>query len=404
MPDLIRNILKLIFWLCLTATVYTYFLYPLLLMTLSRLTRRRRHRRQTIISAPASFGDELLLPSVVMVISAYNEEDVLPAKLANCRAIDYPADKIHFLIGSDGSDDGTAKILRRISDDCFTTLHSRIRWGKVRMLNRLMEMPLKSDVVVFSDANTMYQPDAIRHLVRHFHDPKVGCVIGKLELTASSGDSDACQPEGLYWRYENRIKRLENVFGAVPSINGGIFAIRRHLFEALPGQTITEDQVLGMKIMVRGYLCRFAEEACARETVSDWAGELRRRIRISAGNFQSLFLVPQILHPRLGRVCFAFVSHKLLRWLVPFFLAGMLIANILLVGQPFYGSTLLLQSLFYLSGLIGATLGKLGSLPKILAVPRYFIAMNAAILLGLARFLTRRQPTTWAKAIHHRPD
>ena len=403
MPDLIRNILKLIFWLCLTATVYTYFLYPLLLMVLSRLTRRRR-RHQAIIPAPASFGDELLLPSVVMVISAYNEMDVLPAKIANCRAIDYPADKIHFLIGSDGSDDGTAKILRRISDDCFTTLHSRIRRGKVCMLNRLMEMPLKGDVVVFSDANTMYQPDAIRHLVRHFHDPEVGCVIGKLELTASSDDSNACQPEGLYWRYENRIKRLENIFNAVPSINGGIFAIRRHLFEELPGHTVTEDQVLGMKIMARGYRCRFAEKACAREAVSNWAGELRRRIRISAGNFQSLFLVPQILHPRLGRVCFAFVSHKLLRWLVPFFLAGMLIANILLVGQPFYGSTLLLQCLFYLSGLIGSTLGKLGSLPKILAVPRYFIAMNAAILLGLARFLTRRQPTTWAKAIRHRPD
>jgi len=402
MPDLIRNILKLVFWLCLSATVYTYFLYPLLIMALSRLTRRRCH--QTTIPYQASSDNNLLLPSVTMVISAYNEANILPDKISNCLSIDYPADKIHFLIGSDGSDDGTAQILRSISDDRFTTLHSRVRRGKVQMLNRLMEMPLKSDIVVFSDANTMYQPDSIRHLVQPFDDPKVGCAIGKLELTASSDDRDVCQPEGLYWRYENRIKRLENAFGAVPSINGGIFAIRRRLFEELPGQTVTEDQVLGMKIMTRGYHCRFAEKACARETVSNWAGELRRRIRISAGNFQSLFLVPRILHPRLGRVCFAFVSHKLLRWLVPFFLTGMLIANILLVGQPFYGSTLLLQGLFYLSGLIGATLGKLGSLPKILAVPKYFIAMNAAILLGLARFLTRRQPTTWAKVARRRPD
>jgi cellulose synthase/poly-beta-1,6-N-acetylglucosamine synthase-like glycosyltransferase len=395
-----HDILQLVFWASLGATVYTYFLYPLLLMVLSHLVRGNRGK----VGYPsAEQVADNMLPRVTMVISAYNEEAVLPGKIANCKAIDYPAEMISFLIGSDGSDDGTTDILRNINDNRFTTVHNPVRSGKVQMLNQLLKMVTLSDIVVFSDANTMYQVDAIRQMVKPFEQPQVGCAIGKLELTAPASDRDACQPEGLYWRYENRIKQMESALGAVPTINGGIFAIRRQLYEELPGHTVTEDQVLGMKIMVRGYRCMFVENARARETVSNWAGELRRRVRISAGNFQSLFMVPGIMNPRCGRVSFAFISHKLLRWLVPFFLAAMLTANVLLAGEPFYGSTLLLQALFYAGGLIGIALPKL-SVPKILVVPKYFLAMNIAILLGLARFLTRSQRVTWTKAARHEPS
>jgi len=388
------DIIRAIFWFSLAATAYTYLFYPLLLMILSKIATARRDRNEI---PPAS---DLLLPKVTMVISAYNEESVLPEKIANCKAIDYPADKISFLIGSDGSDDGTAEMLQNITDRRFCTAHSRVRRGKVQMLNRLMEM-VGSDIVVFSDANTMYETDSIRQLVKPFRNPKVGCVIGKLELIAAPDDAQACQPESLYWRYENRIKQMESTLGAVPTINGGIFAIRRFLYQQLPGQAVTEDQVLGMKIMVRGYRCLLAEKARAREAISNWTGELRRRIRISAGNFQSLFLVPGILNPFCGRVSFAFISHKLLRWLVPFFLAAMLSANILLAGKPFYGSTLVLQSIFYFCGLMGTILGKLTPLPKLLSIPKYFLAMNMAILIGLGRFLSRRQKVTWAKTSRH---
>ena len=159
-----------------------------------------------------------------------------------------------------------------------------------------------------------------------------------------------------------------------------------------------------MKIMTRRFRCLFAPNARARETVSTWQGELRRRIRISAGNFQSLFLVPAILNPRLGWVSFAFVSHKLLRWLAPFFLVGMLWANFWLAGQLFYGSTLLLQGLFYISGLLGTLLPKLGGVLakapifRVLSIPKYFLLMNFAVILGCMRFLFRRQQVTWAKA------
>jgi len=388
-------ILRLIFWSSFGAMVYTYFLYPLLLMLLSYLVSWQRKRKNSArLDWPVT---EQVLPRVTMVISAYNEQAILPEKIANCRELDYPGDKISFLIGSDGSNDGTFGILQKITDPRFRVLHSRMRRGKVQMLNHMMKL-VTGDIVVFSDANTMYRPDAVRELVKLFQAKKVGVVIGKLELSVPDDDVDACRTESLYWRYENRIKQWESALGAVPTINGGIFAIRRELFQELPPTAVTEDQVLGMKIMTGGYRCLFAKEARACETVSSWKGELQRRIRISAGNFQSLFLVPAILHPRLGWVSFAFISHKLLRWLTPLLLVGMLSANLVLAGELFYGSTLMLQGLFYACGLLGVMLPKLTGILKVLSVPKYFLAMNAAILIGLGRFLAGRQRTTWTKA------
>ena len=392
MTNTAPNLLRAVFWLSLTLTVYTYFLYPLLLMLLSSFIKRLGKNRPL----PPLLSDDAL-PALTMVISAYNERASLPQKIANCKNLDYPPDKISFLIGSDGSTDGTARVLRRIDDPRFAAVISRIRRGKVRMLNHLMNK-VASEIVVFSDANTLYAPEALRRLVRCFQDPRVGAVIGKLDLFTPNRSPRACSTENLYWRYENRIKQMENTFGSVPAVNGGIFAIRRHLFGPLPENAVTEDQVLGMKIMAAGYRCVFAPDAHARESVSDWTGELRRRIRISAGNFQSLFLVPSILNPRLGWVCFAFISHKLLRWLVPFFLLAMLSSNLLLARQLFYGSTLLLQGLFYTLALLAALLPQLSAAVKIFALPKYFLTMNFAILVGLARALSRRQRVTWSRS------
>lgn len=389
-----RDMWQFIFWFSLTAIIYTYFLYPLLISLLVPVVRRfHTHCRSLVTAAEVS---ESYLPHVTMVISAYNEQEVLPAKIRNCLALDYPPERLSFLIGSDGSEDRTASILGAITDPRFHVEICPVRRGKVQMLNHLMTRAT-GDLVVFSDANTMYESDAIGPLVQPFREERVGVVIGKLDLVAAADHPDACRTEGTYWRYENFLKEKESLLGAVPTINGGIFAIRRELYQTLPPQAVTEDQVLGMKIMTRGYRCRFAPSARACESVSNWAGELRRRIRISAGNFQSLFLVPGILNPRHGWVSFAFVSHKLIRWLVPFFLAGVLLSNTLLVGEPFYGSTLLLQGLFYACGLLGAILGPIGSGIKLLAIPKYFIAMNLAILLGLFRFLSGRQRVTWVR-------
>jgi cellulose synthase/poly-beta-1,6-N-acetylglucosamine synthase-like glycosyltransferase len=384
-----RITLQLLFWACLAATAYTYFLYPLLLAVIEHLVRQRRQQADEGVATAAN------LPTVTIVVSAFNEEASLSAKIANCQAMDYPYEKLTFMIGSDGSTDGTNSILRTIRDSRFQTVIVENRSGKTEMLNRLMQQ-VDSAIVVFSDANTMYEPDAIRRLVVPFADGRVGCVIGKQILYAP--DSHSCGTESLYWRYENWIKQRENVLGAVPSVNGSIFAIRRELYEPMPPGTITDDQVLGLRIMAAGWRGVFEPAAVAWEPVSTMADELRRRIRISAGNFQSMFLATRILNPMCGRVHFAFVSHKLLRWLVPMFLAGMLASNVLLAGEPFYGAALLMQGAFYGLGLLGLLMPNLAGILKVLAIPKYFLAMNAAILIGLIRFLRGRQQVTWFRA------
>ncbi|MBN2211776.1 MAG: glycosyltransferase family 2 protein [Sedimentisphaerales bacterium] len=383
---------RLIFWASLAVVIYTYLAYPALIMALARLMRRRS---KTAIEASCMADDSL--PTVTMIISAYNEQAVMEQKIANCLALDYPADKLLFAIGSDGSDDGTADILQRVHDTRFRILLHPRRRGKVRMLNDLVE-DVHSDIIVFSDANTMYDPQAIRQLTAPFADKRIGVVIGNLELRDPQS-AQACHAEGAYWRYENAVKAAESAFAAVPAVNGGIFAVRRGLFTSLPCQAITEDQVLGMKIMAQGYLCCQAIGARAWEYVSDWRGEMRRRIRISAGNFQSLWLVREILNPFLGRLWFTFVSHKLLRWLVPFCLVLILVANTLLAGEPFYGGTLLVQGLFYAGGLAGTLVGVSSGVLKLLAAPKYFLTMNLAVILGLCRILSGRQRVTWARSV-----
>ncbi|MCP4707117.1 MAG: glycosyltransferase, partial [Planctomycetes bacterium] len=210
MSDLGNMIFRIVFWICLGATLYTYFLYPLLLLLLSRVVRCWRDRRVSTIASESK--DMEMLPQVTMVISAYNEQAVLPGKIDNCRELEYPRDKLSFVIGSDGSNDGTMRILRQIDDPRFTTFHSRIRRGKVQMLNHLMQL-VSGEIVVFSDANTIYRPDAIGELVKFFQSKKTGVVIGKLELSVPADDTEACQTESLYWRYENHIKQWESVLG-----------------------------------------------------------------------------------------------------------------------------------------------------------------------------------------------
>ena len=388
MNSLGHQMLESVFWVSLGMIVYTYFLYPLALQVIVSLRGWCQD-----VALDFSPGDDDSLSQVTMVISAYNEEVMLPDKIKNCQEIDYPADKISFVIGSDGLNDASWKILAGVTDNRFRMFHSRIRRSKVQMVNYLMKQ-VSGDISVFSDANTMYRPDAVRQLVQRFDREEVGAVIGKLDQMALADDASVCRTESLYWRYGNWLKEMESRLGAVSSINGGIFAIRRDLYEEIPSQAITKDQVLGMNIMVRGYRCLVADQARATESVSSFGGELRRQIRISAGNFQSVFLVPGILNPLRGWVNFAFVSHKLIRGLVPFYLLAVLLSNIFLAGSWPYGSALMLQTMFYASGLLGA-LFPVGW--KILAIPKYFLARNVAILIGFGRFLGRRH-VTWTKA------
>lgn len=369
--------------------LYTYIFYPFLLWIMASVRGKKPRIQQQ--------ERDIFFPTVSMVIPAYNEEDVIEEKLENCLGLDYPHGSIEFVVGSDNSTDRTNEIVERYSrsDPRIKLSKFNRREGKAAVLNKVMP-GLESDIVVFSDSDTFYEEIAVKYLVRNFSDPKVGGVCGKLVLM--KGDDGSCNEEGLYWNYENRIKELEASLRTIIGINGQAFAIRKNLFEELPADSITEDQVLGMGIISKGYDILFEPEAICREKAHSLREEFKRRIRISAGNFQSIPLSAKVLDPRMGFASFALWSHKILRWLAPFFLIAIFVSNIFLSDIIFFRLTLLAQVLFYLLSFLHYGLNVMGYDSKILRMIFYFNLMNLAVLIGFFRYLTGTQKVTWEKA------
>lgn len=380
----------IIFWLSASLVIYTYSIYALILYFLSSSRRKRR-------IADSEHGNseiqETRLPNVSMVIAAYNEEKVISDKLENCLAIDYPKDKFEIIVGSDGSSDRTNEIVSSYEASGVKLINYTDRRGKTSVLNRTIPQA-GGEIVVLSDANSMYEPDAVRKLVRHFVYERIGAVCGKLVLRTR--DKKQVE-EGLYWKYECVLKSMESDLGALLGANGGIYAIRRELFEPIPDGTIVDDFVIAMKVKEKGFDVIYDQEAIAYEDAAhDVKAEFTRRIRIGAGCFQAIPLTRSLLNPKRGFVAFAYWSHKILRWNVPFFLIAAFVSNMLLLGNPFYLFLFILQSLFYTFALIGHVLNRRRS-GKIFSIPYYFGSMNLALLFGFFRFITKTQKVTWKR-------
>lgn len=380
------KILFLLFLLSWGLIFYTYAIFPALIALFAKFADRRR--------ACADTNDEDL-PRVAMVVAAYNEERFLQAKLDNTWGIDYPADKFELIIGSDGSGDDTSGILKRCVDKRFRCFLFPERRGKISVLNDLVNH-VDADIIVMSDANTMFEPDSIRKMVRHFDDPRVGCVSGKLNLSNDGGVSG----EGIYWKYESWIKRNESRLGFLIGCNGGIFALRTKLYEPLPASTLVEDFVLSMRVMERGYEVRFEPNASAKEPACGSSrAEMVRKIRIGAGGFQALGLTRGLLHPRYGFKAFAYMGHKVLRWCVPFFSILAFLSTVpLATHSALFQWALTLQvaggaisvAAYYLSGK--------RKLPFWTRPISYFYLMNYALFCGFLRFLFKTQKVTWERA------
>lgn len=377
-----NTVLVTLFWCSWSLIFYAYVVFPLTLAIYAR-------SRAVIMESPLQSDDDL--PRVALVVSAYNEESVIAAKLANTEQIRYPQDRLELYIGSDGSSDGTNRYLGvNTNPRVHVSLFSRRR-GKVSVINEMMQH-VDADIVVMTDANTILDPDAVRQLVRHFSEPNVGCVSGELRLQQDGGVSG----EGIYWRYENWIKCNESMLGFLIGCNGGIYAIRRSLYQPPSPHTVVDDFVISMRVLLQGYrvvLERRAwgsEEACG--TVSD---EMMRKARIGAGNWQALGMTGRLLAPRYGAVSFAYWGHKVLRWCVPlFFLVGFA-ACCLLTGTVAYRVLLSLQLLGAVIAL-GGYHPRIGRrLPKTLRPVTYFYLMNYALLCGFCRFVRHSQRVTW---------
>ncbi len=389
---MLDNLAVILFWLSVGLLVYTYVLYPLLLAGLVRL------RRPWAVEA----GQASDLPLVSIVVAARDEEAVIRHKLANCRAIGYPADRIEFLFGSDGSGDRTAELIReQVGANVWLWAFEHQR-GKAAVLNDLIPQA-RGSIVVFSDANSLFEPEAVRRLVQHFTNPRVGGVCGRLALRPPGlAGTNVGASESLYWRYESFLKRLEGRLGILASANGAIYAVRRSLIRPLPtDRPIADDLVIASGVLKQGFAMTFEPEAVAHETTADNVrDDLRRKVRVGEISYNALPLIAPLLWPGRGLAALMLWSHKIIRWAGPLWLVLALGASAWLAAntrETFYGFSLLAQVSAYAAAIAGFFLEPRGVMPRWLTFPYYFAGVHLALMLGLLRSLTRRGNATWKR-------
>lgn len=381
-----RLILALVFWVSLAAMVYSYALYPVMIFVLARAFGR---------GATAPLLTESETPSISLLIAAYNEQAVIEGRILNALAMDYPSDRLEIVIASDGSTDQTVAIVRRFAGQNVRLLDYRARRGKASVLNAAAAQ-LRNPIVLLSDANTQTAPDAARRLVRWFADPAVGAVCGKLVITDPSSGGNV---DGLYWKYETFLKKQEGRLGALLGSNGAIYAIRRELFPVLPAGTIVDDFVIPLLAKQRtGCAIVYDGSAVANEeSAPDVAAEFQRRARIGAGGWQAIGMLWRLLNPARGWIALTFFSHKILRWLCPFFMIMLLATNFLLVNVTVYRAAVGLQLAFYAAAAVGPRVGRAAPFGKFLRLAHMFVMMNAALLVGFFRWLSGPQTGAWVR-------
>jgi cellulose synthase/poly-beta-1,6-N-acetylglucosamine synthase-like glycosyltransferase len=374
-----------LFWLLFGLAAWVYAGYPLLLAVLGALSSRRGY-------PPIRDAD---LPTVTLVISAFNERSVIAEKIRNSLELDYPRDRLDVVVVSDASDDGTDDVVRTFDGQGVRLLRMTDRGGKTLGLNAAVASST-ADVVVFSDANAMYERNAVRELVAPFGETAVGGVVG--ESRYYTGEHRAEQSEGLYWRYETAIKKLETRIGSVVGGDGAIYAIRRSLYVPMRADALS-DFVNPLQIVRAGRRCVYRPEAASYEKAGDsFHKEFRRKVRIVNRAWRATLSMTELLNPfRFGFFSFQLVSHKLLRWLMPVLMAGMLLTNaVLATGSTFYAWLLAAQLAFYALALAGHALRERAGLPRFVAVPYYFCLVNVASALGIIDAFRGRTYTTWS--------
>ena len=381
----------IVFCTCLLLTLYAYVAYPVCIWMLARCFPTGDRARQVAVEE---------LPEVTLIVAAHNEEAVIERKICNSLALEYPPGRLSVVIASDGSVDATTEIAARYVDRGVRLLDYRQRCGKSGLLNVAIA-DTGGKILVLSDANTEYQPDAVRKLVRWFVDPSVDAVCGRLVLRDSEGGKNV---NGVYWRCGTFLKGCEGRLGALLGANGAIYAIRRRAYVPVPNNTIVNDFVIPLlsKLRRRGRIVFDPAAVATEETALHIGSEFRRRARIGTGVYQSLPLLWPLLHPRHGWTAFAFLSHKVLRWMVPFFLLGMLVSNLLLLEHAIFRAAMAAQAGVYGLALAGAYLPGRGLLSKLVRVLTMFIAMNLALLVGFSRWLTSPQTGAWQRTARDR--
>ena len=371
-----------LFWLCMAIVVYTYVGYGIVLYLLVFV------KRLATKAKPLADITDDRLPEVTLMVCAYNEEDIIAEKMDNTRRLDYPSDRLHLVWVTDGSNDNTNVLLSAYPE--VKVIYSPERCGKAAALKHGIK-EIDTEIVMMTDANTMLNPEAVREVARLMQDPKVGCVSGEKKVMARSNSDEAAQGEGLYWKYESTLKRLDSELYSAMGAAGELCVIRRQLMTDIPDDTLLDDFIISMEIVKKGYKIAYTSNAYAMEYGSaDLHEESKRKRRIAAGGLQSCWRLRSLMNPlRHPVVAFQFVSHRVLRWTItPVCLFALVPLNTLLVlsGEGIvYTIIWILQILFYASAAAGVRISK------------YFIFMNLNVFRGMA-YLFNNSTGMWEKA------
>jgi poly-beta-1,6-N-acetyl-D-glucosamine synthase len=388
------QLIKIIMWLCIILVFYSYIGYAIIIWIINKFKKNSVHDVDTILFEPA----------VSIIVAAYNEEDIIKRKIKNCLQLDYPADKLKFIFVADGSSDDTVKIIQQFPE--VELFYKEDRLGKVAAVNRAVTF-VKTDYIVFCDANTFLNKDCVREIVKHYSNEKIGAVAGEKKVADinNTNTADAAKDgEGLYWKYESKLKKIDSDFYSVVGAAGELFSIRTTLFEPLASNILLDDFIMSMEICKKGYKVVYEPKAFATEAPSlSMQDEQKRKIRISAGGFQSILMLKDLLNIfKYGRLSFLYISHRVSRWVVcPVMLPLIFICNFLIVLQSpsfsFVG-IFIIQCVFYFTALLGWLFSLNNIKVNLFYVPYYFVFMNVALYIGFFRFLNNKQTVLWHKA------
>jgi len=377
--------MTVLFWFCAGAMAYVYVGYPVLLFLVSRVFDRR------VAKAP-------ITPSVTMVIAAYNEEEVIARKLDNSLALDYPSDRLDILVASDGSKDGTNRIVREYEarHPGRVTLLDLPRGGKTVGQNHAADVA-KGEILVFSDSSTMYDPQAVRAMVANYADPLVGSVGGDVRYVRD-GEEASAKGRQMYWNYEASIRRWESRIFTVIGATGCIYSMRKSLYTHLHPAAIS-DFVQPARALIKGYRSVVEDDATCYEVAESkqMGDELRRRARVVHRGIKGVGFMREVLNPlQHPFLLFQIISHRLLRWGIPFLLIGAFVANAsLLDAWWLYQLTFAGQLLFYGGALAALVLDRFGVRPRGLFIPLYFCLVNLAPLIAVWSLLKGEEKIVW---------
>lgn len=380
-------VLEIIFWLSIFFLFYSYAGYAIITYILIKM---QKVQQPTLVAN--------YTPSVTLLIAAYNEASFIEEKIANTFALDYPKEKLQIVFITDGSNDGTDTIITKYPG--ITVLHSNERKGKTAALNRAMPFAT-NEIVVMCDANTILNKDCIKLLVQDYQDANVGGVSGEKRVLSEDG---LTKQEGLYWKYESALKKLDAKYYTVVGAAGELFSFRRILWSDVEEDTLLDDFMISMRIVEKGYRILYEPQAYAMETASaSVKDEAKRKVRIAAGGFQSINrLLPMLNIFKYGKASFLYISHRVLRWAVcPFCLVLALVLNIVLAIQTqqiIYTYFLAAQLAAYALVLINWLLSKVNLKLPFVQPLQYFVFMNICVIRGLFRYIKGKQAVTWERA------